>query len=73
MVDLKATSDKLRDRAERIVMELTGLSRRATRRLLGEARGEVKTAVVMHARKVGYRKARRLLTEANGFLREAIG
>jgi len=73
MVDLKATNAKLRDRSERIVTELTGLSRRSARRLLDEARGEVKTAVVMHARGAGYRRARELLAEADGFLRRAAG
>jgi len=72
MVDLKATNEKLRDRSERIVMELTGLSRRRARRLLAGADGEVKTAVVMHARGVGRRRARRLLAEADGSLRGAI-
>jgi N-acetylmuramic acid 6-phosphate etherase len=73
MVDLKATNEKLRDRSERIVMELTGLGRPAARELLGRARGEVKTAVVMHAGGIGYRAARRRLAEADGFLRGALG
>ncbi|MGB2819334.1 MAG: N-acetylmuramic acid 6-phosphate etherase, partial [Phycisphaerae bacterium] len=72
MVDLKATNAKLRDRSERIVMELTGLTRRRARRLLVEAGGEVKTAIVMHARGVGGREARRLLADAEGSLRGAI-
>ena len=72
MVDLKATNAKLRDRSERIIVELTGLSRRQARRLLAEARGEVKAAVVMHVRGLGYRAARRRLAEADGFLRAAL-
>jgi len=72
MVDLKATNAKLRDRAERIVMALTGRSRRAARRLLAEAGGEVKVAAVMHARGVGRREARQLLADAQGSLRGAI-
>ena len=72
MVDLKATNAKLRDRSERIVAELTGLSRPQARRLLARARGEVKTAIVMHAAGLGYRQARRRLADCGGFLREAI-
>ena len=73
MVDLKATSEKLRDRSERIVMELTRVSRREARSLLAAARGEVKTAIVMHRRKVSCRRAGELLAEAGGRLREVIG
>lgn len=72
MVDLKATNAKLRDRSERIVAELTGLPRRQAARLLAEARGEVKAAIVMHAQRVDYRQARRLLAEAGGLLRDVI-
>ncbi len=72
MVDLKATNAKLLDRSERIVMELTGLSRPRARRLLAGANGEVKTAIVMHARGAGRRQARRLLADAKGSLRRAI-
>jgi len=72
MVDLKITNEKLQERSERIVMELTGVGRRRARRLLADARGEVKTAIVMHARGVGYRRARKLLSDCDGFLRRAI-
>ena len=48
MVDLRATNEKLRDRSERILVETLDVDREAARRLLGEARGSVKTAMVMH-------------------------
>lgn len=48
MVDLRATNDKLRDRAARIIAELTGLERGACFTLLDGAGGRVKVAVVMH-------------------------
>jgi N-acetylmuramic acid 6-phosphate etherase len=73
MVDLKATNAKLRDRSERIIMELTGLSRGRARGLLARAGGAVKVALVMHFRKVAGPAARRLLAEAGGFLRQVIG
>ena len=72
MVDLRATNAKLRERAERIVMEITGVSRRAARDLLTRAAGRVKVAIVMHFREVSPRRARQLLAEADGFLREVI-
>ncbi|KPJ73442.1 MAG: N-acetylmuramic acid-6-phosphate etherase [Planctomycetes bacterium DG_20] len=72
MVDLKATNAKLRDRAERIVAELTGLSRARARALLKKARGNLKPAVVMHFRNVGFAEAERILGEAGASLRRAI-
>jgi N-acetylmuramic acid 6-phosphate etherase len=72
MVDLRATNVKLRDRAERIVMEVAGLSRRRAARLLKRARGMVKPALVMHFRKVDLAAARRMLRACGGSLRAAI-
>ncbi len=72
MVDLKVTNQKLADRAERLVMQLTGLDEQAAKRLLSQANREVKTAVVMHQRQVNAADARRLLQEANGFLGTVI-
>jgi len=73
MVDMRARSFKLRDRAERIIMTVTGVTRAKARRLLAAARGEAKTAITMHARGVDYADAKRLLRKARGFLRGAIG
>jgi N-acetylmuramic acid 6-phosphate etherase len=72
MVDLKASCDKLRDRSERIVMELTGLTRKRAAKLLGDANGELKPAIVMHFRKVTCLGAKRTLKESNNSLRQAI-
>jgi N-acetylmuramic acid 6-phosphate etherase len=72
MVDLRATNEKLKDRSERIVAELTGLARSRARKLLKAAGGEVKTAIVMHARRVGAEEARALLKAARGQLRGAM-
>jgi len=72
MVDLRATNAKLRDRAERIVRELTGLPRLAARRLLAEAGGAVKVAAVMHTRGCCAAEARRRLRRCKGFLRAAM-
>ena len=72
MVDLRASCDKLRDRSERIVMELTGLSRKASTKLLADAGGGVKLAIVMHFRQVNRTTAGRILKDSNNSLREAI-
>jgi N-acetylmuramic acid 6-phosphate etherase len=72
MVDLKASCDKLRDRSQRIVMELTGRSRKQATKLLSDANGEVKPAIVMHFRKVTRTAAVKILKESNSSLRQAI-
>jgi N-acetylmuramic acid 6-phosphate etherase len=68
MVDLRATNDKLRDRAARIVSTLTGLGRAESLTLLTRAGWSVKCAVVMHARGAGQEEAERLLAQADGRL-----
>jgi N-acetylmuramic acid 6-phosphate etherase len=73
MVDLMAWSDKLRDRAERIVMECCGVDRRAAHAAIEAAGGSVKLAIVMVRRGVGKADAERLLERAGGFVRRAVG
>jgi len=72
MVDVRASNDKLRDRAARVVTRLTGLSRPEAFELLERAGGAVKPAVVMHTRAVSREDALRLLAESNGRLRAAL-
>lgn len=73
MVDLRATNAKLRDRAARIVMELTGLSRSGAFELLDAAGGSVKTAIVMQRLTVDRAAAESRLAEADGRLDIALG
>jgi N-acetylmuramic acid 6-phosphate etherase len=73
MVDLVALSDKLKDRGERIVMEVCAVDREAARRALAAAAGHVKTAIVMLKRRVDRAEAERLLREAGGYARRAVG
>jgi N-acetylmuramic acid 6-phosphate etherase len=73
MVDLVALSDKLRDRGERIVMEVCGVERDAARRAIAAAAGHVKTAIVMLKRHVDRTAAERLLADAGGYARRAVG
>lgn len=73
MVDLKATNSKLIIRSRRIVSRLTGLDETAAAKLIDNASGEVKTAIVMHHRKVSADQARQFLVEMGGHLRKVIG
>jgi N-acetylmuramic acid 6-phosphate etherase len=72
MVDLKAVNAKLRERAERIVMEGAGVGRAEAKRLIRAAGGLVKTAILMHARKADLREAERMLRATEGSLGKAI-
>jgi len=72
MVDLRATNNKLRDRAERIVMTATGLSRARSHSLLARAGGQAKAAIVMHFRKASLDEAKHLLELRGQSLRKAI-
>ncbi|MBI5059919.1 N-acetylmuramic acid 6-phosphate etherase [candidate division KSB1 bacterium] len=72
MVDLRQGSLKLRARARRIFMELTGSDYEWADAVLKEAGGELKTALVMHWRSVGANAARELLDAAEGNIRNVL-
>jgi N-acetylmuramic acid 6-phosphate etherase len=72
MVDLRAGSAKLRDRALRIVAAATGGTQRKAQVLLSRANGEVKTAIVMGRSGVSAARARQRLEETKGDLRAAL-
>jgi N-acetylmuramic acid 6-phosphate etherase len=73
MVDLRATNDKLADRAIRIVQALAPeLSRGDAALLLDRAGGSVKAAVVMERRGCGPEEAQRLLDAHHGMLRAVL-
>jgi N-acetylmuramic acid 6-phosphate etherase len=71
MVDLRASNDKLRDRAARIITTLCGLPRTEALSLLDRADGQVKAALVMHKRSVALPEALALL-EASGHRLDAL-
>jgi N-acetylmuramic acid 6-phosphate etherase len=73
MVDLQVTCAKLQDRGERILMEVLRVEREPARALLEEARGHVKTAIVMGKRSVDRSEATRLLDEADGMISRVTG
>jgi N-acetylmuramic acid 6-phosphate etherase len=72
MVDLRASNQKLRDRAGRIVRTLTGLGRDEALELLDRAGGHVKLAVVMHKLSLSASEAQLRLNAAGGRLRDAL-
>ncbi len=72
MVDVRASNAKLRDRAARIVVALTGLDRAAGLSLLERAGWSVKTAVVMHRRSLPRELAESALAAAEGRLDRAL-
>lgn len=72
MVDLRATNDKLRDRSERIVMEVCVVTRDAARELLAAAGGSVKLAIVMQKLGVSRDDAERALEQVGGVIRKVV-
>jgi N-acetylmuramic acid 6-phosphate etherase len=73
MVDLRPTSAKLADRSRRIVSAAGRVGEAEAVRLLREARGEVRTAVVMGRLQVPAAEARARLARAGGHVRKALG
>jgi N-acetylmuramic acid 6-phosphate etherase len=73
MVDVKATNRKLRERALRLVMDLSASEEDDARQALLEAGGEVKVAIVMRVAAVDAAAARHLLEQAGGRLGHLIG
>ena len=73
MVDVQTGSEKLKDRARRIVVTLTGLSYDEAGELLKRAKWNVKAAIVMQQTKVTLTQALRRLKKADDSVRDAIG
>ena len=72
MVDLRATNAKLRDRSERIIVEVTGVDRAEAKRLLAASGDSVKTAIVMHALRADRAAAEQALENGGGVVRRVI-
>jgi N-acetylmuramic acid 6-phosphate etherase len=73
MVDVRTGSEKLRDRARRMVNIITGLDYDEADKLLRKARWNVKAAVVMQKTSLSYPKAISRIKKADDQLREALG
>jgi N-acetylmuramic acid 6-phosphate etherase len=72
MIDLQMTNKKLIERSKRVVMTVTGCSYEEAERVLKEAGGHVKTAIVMIKAHVDAAEAKRRLEKSGGFVRKAI-
>ncbi len=73
MVDVQAGSDKLRDRARRIIAIATGVDYDEAGRLLRQAKGNAKLAIVMQKTGLPLTKAVARLRKTHDSVREAIG
>jgi N-acetylmuramic acid 6-phosphate etherase len=73
MVDVQTGSEKLRDRARRIITIATGLEYDEADKLLKRAHWNVKEAIVMHKTGLTYSRASAKLRRAHDSMREAIG
>ena len=71
MVNVKATNDKLIDRAHRIIMAATGCDRFTATRLLIEAQS-VKTAIAMQKLRISRQAAEQRIADAGGSLSKAL-
>jgi N-acetylmuramic acid 6-phosphate etherase len=72
MVDVVASNAKLRRRALRLICEIAGVDEARARRLLDEADGRVKVAVVMQKRAVDAAQAQALLAANGGRLHSLL-
>jgi N-acetylmuramic acid 6-phosphate etherase len=72
MVDVRATNDKLRARAQRIVQLATGATAAEVERVLSEADGNAKVAIVSLLTGVDSASARAQLADANDNVRLAL-
>jgi N-acetylmuramic acid 6-phosphate etherase len=73
MVDVKTGSEKLKDRARRILGVVTGLDYDASDALLKRAKWNVKAAIVMQKTGLTLPQAMKRLRKADNSVREAIG
>lgn len=72
MIDVQVTNEKLARRALMLTMEILEIDSATASQLLVDARQNVKTAIVMARRSVGYEKAQELLENSDGFLWRAL-
>jgi N-acetylmuramic acid 6-phosphate etherase len=73
MVDVQMGSEKLKDRARRIIIIVTGLEYDEADALLRRAHWDVKAAIVMQKTGLTYTKALSRLRKSHDFVRDAIG
>lgn len=72
MVNVQPTNAKLTRRATRIIQEATGVDEDRAAELLQQSGRSVRTAIVMHNKKINRADAERLLAGAGGRIAEAL-
>lgn len=72
MVDLQMTSKKLEERSKRTVMMITDVDYETAEKVLREANGHVKTALVMILKQANREQAQLRLKLSDGFVRGAL-
>lgn len=72
MVDVQAWNQKLKDRAKRIIMTITGVDKPTAERYLELANWSVKVAIVMIEANASYEEAVEMLNRHEGMVRKAI-
>lgn len=72
MVDVKATNEKLVERAKRIVCEATGIEREEAEQILEETGFDVKLAIFMILSQLNKKDAKKILDENKGYIAEAL-
>ncbi len=72
MVDLKPGNNKLIDRAQRIICEVTNVDMQIAKQKLNEANNSTKLAIMMIESGLDATKAKKLLDENDGVLRKAL-
>ena len=73
MIDLKATNEKLKDRAIRITSQLAGVNVSTAFETLQKCNWEIKTAVISIKKKISIDEARLELRKHHGVLRRVLG
>ncbi|MGH7885330.1 MAG: N-acetylmuramic acid 6-phosphate etherase [Thermodesulfobacteriota bacterium] len=72
MVDVQPKSSKLRDRAARIVSEISGVEESEAKELLLKTEWNVKTAVLMKLKGISAKDSEKLLKKNGGILKRAL-
>lgn len=73
MVDVVPSNQKLRNRALRIIQEITGCRTEESKALLDQSGGNAKTAILMRLKGLSSEEAKGLLERSSSSLRKALG
>jgi len=72
MVDLRVSNEKLKNRALKMIEDICNIDKSYAEKLLDDADGRVKCAILMEKKSISKKEALELLEENEGFLRKGI-